>query len=83
MTWKTIEAAREIRQWTTQIVIPTVAVGVAIAVTPELREPIVDAYRDVKEKLNQKYVESNAKSLSLRTWALSFYARVQNIHLYE
>lgn len=35
MTWKTIEAAREIRQWTTQIVIPTVAVGVAIAVTPE------------------------------------------------
>ena len=53
MTWKTIEAAREIRQWTTQIVIPTVAVGVAIAVTPELREP-VDTYRTVKEKIKSK-----------------------------
>lgn len=67
MTWKTIEAAREIRQWTTQIVIPTVAVGVAIVVTPELREPVVDTYRIVKKKLNQRYVESKAKGLSLRT----------------
>lgn len=54
MTWKTIEAAREIRQWTTQIVIPTVAVGVAIAVTPELRESVVDTYRTVKEKIKSK-----------------------------
>lgn len=52
MTWKTIEAAREIRQWTTQIVIPTVAVGVAIVVTPEL---------------NPIYVESKAMGLSLKT----------------
>lgn len=58
MTWKTIEATREIRQWTTRIVILTVAVGVALAVTPKLREPFVDTYRRVKEKLNQRYVES-------------------------
>lgn len=42
MTWKTIEAAREIRQWTTQIVIPTVAVGVAIVVTPDLNPRYVE-----------------------------------------
>lgn len=54
MTWKTIEAAREIRQWTTKIIMPTVAVGIAIVVTPELREPIADTYRNVKEKVKSK-----------------------------
>ena len=52
MTWKTIEAAREIRQWSTQIVIPTITVGVAIVVTPDL---------------NPRYVESKAMGLSLKT----------------
>ena len=27
---------------------------------------------ETKKKLNQRYVESKAKGLSLRTWALSF-----------
>lgn len=43
---------KKFRQWTTQIVIPTVAVGVAIVVTPEL---------------NKRYVESKATCLSLKT----------------
>lgn len=54
MTWKTIEAAREIRQWTTQIIIPTTIVGVTIAITPELREPIADFLQDKKEKIKSK-----------------------------
>lgn len=54
MTWKTIEAAREIRQWTTQIIIPTTIVGVTIAITPELREPITDFLQDKREKIKSK-----------------------------
>lgn len=52
MTWKAIEVTKKFRQWSTQIVIPTITVGVAIVVTPEL---------------NPIYVESKAMGLSLKT----------------
>ena len=51
MTRKQIDAARELRLWLSQIVIP--AAGIAMMV-PESREVIVAKYRDVKNYVKSK-----------------------------
>ena len=51
MTYKQIEASREVRLWITQVVIP--AFGVAMMI-PEAREAVVAKAKDVKNKLENK-----------------------------
>ena len=51
MTYKQIEASREVRLWITQVIIP--AFGVAMMI-PEAREAVVAKARDVKDKIVNK-----------------------------
>ena len=52
MTYKQIEASREIRLWITQVIVP--AFGLALVV-PESREVIVTKAREVKDKIKNRF----------------------------
>lgn len=54
MKQKHIDAAREVRLWLSQIVIP--AVGI-VAVVPEAREAIVNKYYEVKNTIKTKFAK--------------------------
>jgi hypothetical protein len=55
MTYRQIEASREIRLWITQVIIPTVVMTTAAVVTiPELREAVTTKFNDVKGKIKLK-----------------------------
>lgn len=49
MNWRTIETSREIRLWTMQIIVPAVAIGIALWQIPEFREWVNDRIRDARE----------------------------------
>ena len=51
MKRKTVDAMREIRLWAVQVVVPLVGITMAI---PELRDPGVAKYKNVKEKIERK-----------------------------
>ena len=51
MTYKQIEASREVRLWITQVLIP--AFGVAMMI-PEAREAVVAKAKEVKDKTTSK-----------------------------
>lgn len=51
MKRKTVDTMREIRLWTVQVVVPLFGITMAI---PELRDPVIDKYKNVKEKVEQK-----------------------------
>lgn len=48
MTYKQIEASREVRLWITQVIIP--AFGVAMMI-PEARQAVVAKAKEVKDKI--------------------------------
>lgn len=55
MTWKQIEASREIRLWIGQIVVPTITLaGMAMSI-PEVREAVGSKARQMKEAINSKF----------------------------
>lgn len=55
MTWKQIEASREARLWTTQVIMPVVALVTTVAmVVPEFRAAVVAKAKDVKERIKYK-----------------------------
>lgn len=51
MKRKTVDTMREIRLWTVQVIVPLFGITMAI---PELRDPVIDKYKSVKEKVEQK-----------------------------
>lgn len=51
MKRKTVDTMREIRLWTVQVVVPLFGITMAI---PELRDPVIEKYKNVKEKIEQK-----------------------------
>lgn len=51
MTYKQIEASREVRLWITQVIIP--AFGIAMMI-PEAREAVVAKAKEVKDKITGK-----------------------------
>lgn len=51
MTYKQIEASREVRLWITQVIIP--AFGVAMMI-PEARQAVVAKVKEVKDKIVNK-----------------------------
>lgn len=51
MTYKQIEASREVRLWITQVVIPMFGVAMMI---PEAREAVVAKAKEVKNKIMGK-----------------------------
>ena len=55
MTYKQIEATREVRLWITQIVVPiaTTVIAASIAV-PEVRQAVAAKCKSVKKSINKK-----------------------------
>lgn len=55
MTYRQIEASREVRLWITQVIIPVLGMTTALVATvPEFREAAVTKYNDVKSKIKDK-----------------------------
>ena len=55
MTYKQIEASREIRLWVTQVILPVLGIGTVLVTTnPELRDKIATNAKSVKDKINLK-----------------------------
>ena len=51
MKRKNINTMREIRLWAVQVVVPLFGITMAI---PELRDPIVEKYKNVKSSIEKK-----------------------------
>lgn len=54
MTYKQIEAAREVRLWIGQIIIPAATVAVTAMTIPEVRQMIAAKADSVKYKIKSK-----------------------------
>lgn len=55
MTWKQIEASREIRLWVKEIVVPVVVTGAMVYTAfPEVREFAKTKASNIKEKIKTK-----------------------------
>ena len=52
MKQKHIDAAREVRLWIRDIVVPVVGI---MAVSPDVRETIVDKYQEIKQNVKTKF----------------------------
>lgn len=56
MTYKQIEASREVRLWITQVIVPAVATAVAVVATvPEIREVATAKFEKVKNRIKRKH----------------------------
>lgn len=55
MTYKQIEASREVRLWIGQIIVPTITlVGTAMAI-PEVRQAVAAKAKEVKYNIERKF----------------------------
>ena len=55
MTYKQIEASREIRLWIGQVIVPAAVAAVAIASDPQARNYISKKYNNVKSRIQKKF----------------------------
>lgn len=55
MTYKQIEASREMRLWIGQVIVPAAAAAVAIASNPQARNYVSEKYRNAKHYIQQKF----------------------------
>ena len=56
MTYKQIEASREVRLWITQVIVPALGLGTALVATvPEFREAVVDKAKIISDKIKYKF----------------------------
>ena len=58
MTYKQIEASREMRLWIGQVIVPAAAAAVAIASNPQTRNYISEKYNNVKSRIQKKFKKS-------------------------
>lgn len=54
MTYKRIEAAREVRLWIGQIIVPAATVAVTAMTIPEVRQAIAAKANSVKQNIKSK-----------------------------
>lgn len=54
MTYKQIEASRELQLWIGQVIVPTIGVSVALSANPEVRRAVNEKIKDIKAKLSRK-----------------------------
>lgn len=54
MTWKQIEASREIRLWVGQILIPAATLAATTLTIPEVREAVAAKAKSVKMSIESK-----------------------------
>ena len=57
MTYKQIEASREMRLWIGQVIVPAAAAVIAIASNPNTRDYISKKYNNVKSRIQKKFEE--------------------------
>lgn len=56
MTYKQIEASREVRLWITQVIVPAAGMVTALLVgVPEFRETVVNKAMDVRDRIKYKF----------------------------
>ena len=55
MTYKQIEASREMRLWLGQVIVPAAAAAIAIASNPNTRDYIIKKYNNVKSRIKKKF----------------------------
>ena len=55
MTYKQIEASREMRLWIGQVIVPAAAAAVAIASNPQTRNYVSKKYNNVKSRIQKKF----------------------------
>lgn len=55
MTYKQIEASREMRLWIGQVIVPAAVAAVAIASDPQARNYISKKYNNVKSRIQKKF----------------------------
>lgn len=55
MTYKQIEASREIRLWVTQVIVPTVGlVAAAVMMNPDLKETVTNKFEEFKDRVKYR-----------------------------
>lgn len=54
MTYKQIEASREVRLWIGQIIVPAASVALAILTIPEVRQAVGQKVVNIKESVQNK-----------------------------
>ena len=54
MTYKQIEASREVRLWIGQIIVPAITIAVSTLTIPEVRQAVAAKARDVKQSIERK-----------------------------
>ena len=55
MTYKQIEASREMRLWIGQVIVPAAVADVAIASNPQTRNYVSKKYNNVKSRIKKKF----------------------------
>ena len=57
MTYKQIEASREMRLWIGQVIVPAAVAVVAIASNPQTRNYVSKKYNNVKSRMRSLYYQ--------------------------
>lgn len=57
MTYKQIEAAREVRLWIGQIIVPAATLAVTILAIPEVRQAVAAKADQVKNKIENRKIK--------------------------
>ena len=57
MTYKQIEASREMRLWIGQVIVPAAVAAVTIASNPQTRNYVSKKYNNVKSRMRSLYYQ--------------------------
>ena len=55
MTYKQIEASREVRLWIGQVIVPAIGVAAVVMSNPEVRRMIGNKTYEVKQSIKRKF----------------------------
>lgn len=55
MTYKQIEASREVRLWIGQVIVPAIGVAAVVMSNPEVRRTVSNKTREVKQSIKRKF----------------------------
>lgn len=58
MTYKQIEACREMRLWIGQVIVPAAVAAVTIASNPQTRNYVSEKYNNVRSRIQKKFKKS-------------------------
>lgn len=58
MTYKQIEACREMRLWIGQVIVPSAVAAVTIASNPQTRNYVSKKYNNLKSRIQKKFKKS-------------------------